>query len=108
MMELTIDKLVPLLTSPVWYKRLVGEYYELLIRCDGASGRIKYLKDVYQATPLTCIDAVTRLKKEIKLMTDQLYSMKQYEAILYRRLMMHGIQYVDILSEVLSASDALT
>lgn len=41
-------------------------------------------------------------------MQEQLYAMKNYEAILYRRLAQHGIPYVDILSGVLDAADVLT
>mgnify|MGYP003287586733 CR=1 FL=1 len=102
MKELTIEKLVPLLTSPVWNKRLVGEYYELLIRCEGARHRIATL----ESRMVMMVNEII-IQKEIEMMQNQLYIMKEYEDILYRRLMHHGIPYVDILSEVLDASDVL-
>lgn len=105
MKELTIEKLVPLLISPVWYRRLVGEYYEVVIRLEGAHRRIQTLHN-RQCTRHS-VDDIS-MQSEIEMLQSQVSIMALYQDILYRRLVRNGIQFADILSEVLDAQDVLT
>lgn len=104
MRELTVEKIVPLLTSPAWYKRLVGEYYEVLIRCEKARNQIA--KMCYRMRTGQALDTMV-LQKEIEMMKEQLEIMSQYECVLRKRIVHHGIQYVDILSDSVKAADVL-
>lgn len=101
--ELTIEKLVPLLTSSDWRKRLVGEYYEVIVRLGGVKHKLEALYDRMHRLPSKDIAAILSVQAEIDQMQEQLYTMTQYEGILYRRLAQYGIPYVDMLSEVLDA-----
>lgn len=108
MKELTIEKLVPLLTSPDWRKRLVGEYYEVLVRLEGVRKRLEALYCRLHTVTPTDIKGILSAQTEIDQMQKQLYAMKEYECILYHRLAQIGVPYVDILSEALTAQDVLT
>lgn len=108
MKKLTIEKLVPLLISSDWRKHLVGEYYETIVRLGVVKNRLEALYDRLHRLPPTDIAAILSTQTEIDQMQEQLYAMKNYEAILYRRLAQYGIPYVDILSGVLDAADVMT
>lgn len=99
--ELSIEKLVPLLTSSDWRKRLVGEYYEIIVRVCGVKNKLEALYDRMSSLPKTDIPDILKMQAEIDMMLDQLYTMKQYECIIYRRLAQYGIPYASILDEVL-------
>ena len=104
MKELTIEQIVPLLTSPVWYKRIVGEYYELIIRRELLNIRIQTLNSkTYKMHP----DTERAMQTEIDMLNRQFSIMSLYEDVLYRRIVRYGIPFVDILSEVWDAANVL-
>jgi hypothetical protein len=99
--ELTIEKLVPLLTSSDWRKRLVGEYYEIIVRVGGVKNKLEALYHRFRTIEKTEIMDILSTQSEIDQMLEQLSAMKQYESVLFRRLAQYGILYTAILDEAL-------